>query len=241
MRLPPLYQTLSAREPAAERFELCLHPWCNIAMIQPNGLLGWWSRHSLVSLLLTGGALAGAIPKYTELIQRGITWFRNRRAKKIERYIPGEDQWERVRNGRFCFAFSYPRAWERQTSTNSDGHTISHPTIKGISIIGWGEHASVLEDADIVRHGLGEDGSRTISRSEITVPMRTSAQSTTMIDAERTVFNIGDTRMMQVYVGHEGREVHLRCTAPIQYYDEFEGVFLTACHTLALLPLNVGS
>jgi hypothetical protein len=32
-----------------------------------------------------------------------------------------------LRNGRFCFAFSYPRAWERQTSTNSDGHTISHP------------------------------------------------------------------------------------------------------------------
>jgi hypothetical protein len=40
--------------------------------------------------------------------------------------------------------FSYPRVWVRHTSTNSDGHTILHPTIEGISIIGLGQHAHVL-------------------------------------------------------------------------------------------------
>lgn len=139
-------------------------------MHQLTGLRDWWRQHSLISLLITGGALAGAIPKYLELIQRSVGWFRNRRAKKVERYIPGEDQWERVMNVRFGFAFSYPRAWVRHTSTNSDGHTILHPTIEGISIIGWGQHAHVLDDADISQCRANDappiSGQRSLFRSE---------------------------------------------------------------------------
>ena len=208
-------------------------PCSNIAMHELNKLLDWWRRHSLISLLITGGALAGAIPKYLELIQRGVGWFRNRRAKKIERYIPGQDQWERVLNSRFGFAFSYPRAWGRHTSTNNDGHTILHPTIEGISITGWGQHAHVLEDAGISR--LGRDDSHSISRSEVSIPIRTSAEFTTMIEGERTVFDAGKSRIMQVLVEHDNLEINVCCSAPIQYFDEFEATFLATCHSLAIL------
>jgi hypothetical protein len=202
-------------------------------MQQLYGLLDWWRRHSLVSLLLTGGALAGAIPKYLELIHRGVAWSRNHRAKKIERYIPGQDQWERVVNSRFGFAFSYPRAWGRHTSTNNDGHTIKHPAIEGISVIGWGQHAHVLEDAGISQPEV--DNSYIISRSEISIPIRTSAVLTTMVEAERTVLDLGDNRIMQVVVEHDDLEITVLCTAPSQYFDEFEATFLATCHSLALL------
>lgn len=197
------------------------------------GLLDWWRQHSLISFLITGGALAGAIPKYLELIQRGVVWFRKRRAGKVERYIPGQNQWERVINRRFGFAFSYPRSWVRHTSTNSDGHTILHPTIEGISIIGWGQHADILEDA-----GLSEsrsDDGLTISRSEVSVPIQTSAEHTVMSEAERTVVDAGKSRIMQVLVQCNNLEIIVRCTAPIRYFDEFEATFLTACHSLAIL------
>jgi hypothetical protein len=77
-------------------------------------------------------------------MQRGMGWFRSHRAKKVERYIPGQDQWKSVMNGRFGFAFSCPGVRVRRTSTNSDGHTILHLGIEGISIIGLGQHAHVL-------------------------------------------------------------------------------------------------
>lgn len=198
-----------------------------------TGLLDWWRQHSLISLLITGGALAGAIPKYLELIQRGVGWFRKRRARKVERYIPGQDQWERVINSRFGFAFSYPRSWVRRTSTNSDGHTILHPTIEGISIIGWGQHADISEDAGL--SGSRSDDGPTISQSEVSVSIRTSAEHTVMIEAERTVLDVGKSRIMQVLVQHDNLEINVRCAAPIQYFDEFEATFLAACHSLTIL------
>src|SRR6266849_516774 len=118
--VPIVLPRLHHREHLDPRALFPAGPCSNIAMHELNGLLDWWRRHSLISLLITGGALAGAIPKYIELIQRGVEWLRNRRAKKIERYIPGQDRWERVINSRFGFAFSYPRAWGRHTSTNND-------------------------------------------------------------------------------------------------------------------------
>jgi|ERR1700733_8818845 hypothetical protein len=202
-------------------------------MHQLTGLLHWWRQHSLISLLITGGALAGAIPKYFELIQRGVAWFRNHRAKKVERYIPGEGQWERVMNGRFGFAFSYPLAWVRHTSTNSDGHTILHPTIEGISIIAWGQRADVLDDADISPYRV--DNTPTISRSEVSVPIRTSADHRVMIEGERFVLDAAKSRIMQVFVEHDNLEINVRCTAPLQYFDEFEATFLATCHSLAIL------
>jgi hypothetical protein len=202
-------------------------------MHQLTELLDWWRRHSLISLLVTGGALAGAIPKYLELIHRGVEWFRNRRAKKVERYIPGQDQWERVMNSRFGFAFSYPRAWARRTSTNSDGHTILHPTIEGISIMGWGRHADVLDDTDISPRRA--DDTPTISRSEVSVPIRTSANHTVMIEGERTVLDAAESRIMHVLVEHDNLELNLLCTAPLQYFHEFEATFLATCHSLAIL------
>lgn len=198
------------------------------------GFLEWWRQHSFVSLLITGGALAGAIPKYLELIHRGLGWFRNRRTRSIERYIPGEDQWVRVINSRFGFAFSYPRSWMRRTSTNSDGHTILHPTIEGISIIGWGEHACVLEGPGLLQGQ--RDTKPAISRSEISLPIRTTAQRTVMIEGERTVRDVGKSRIMQVLVEHNNLEINLLCRAPCQYFDEFEATFLAACHSLAILP-----
>jgi len=198
-----------------------------------TGLLDWWRQHSLISLLITGGALDGAIPKYLELIQRGVGWFRNRRAKKVERYIPGQDQWERVINARFGFAFSYPRCWVCHTSTNSDGHTVLHPAIEGISIIAWGQHARILEDAGISSRRMGD--APAISRSEVSVPIRTSAELTMMIEGERTIFDADKSRIMQVSVEHDSLEINVRCAAPIRYFNEFEATFLAACHSLAIL------
>lgn len=196
-------------------------------------LLEWWRQHSLMSLIITGGALAGAIPKYLELIERATAWLRNRRAKKIERYIPGQDQWERVINSRFGFAFSYPRAWGRRTSTNNDGHTVWHPAIEGISIRGWGQHTHVLQNAEIP--SLGVNGSHTISRSEVSIAVRTRSDVSTMIEGEREIFDDGESRVMQVHIEHNNIEINMRCAAPPRYFDEFEATFLTACSSLAIL------
>lgn len=196
-------------------------------------LLEWWRQHSLMSLIITGGALAGAIPKYLELIERGVAWLHKRRANKIERYIPGQDQWERVINSRFGFAFSYPRAWGRRTSTNNDGHTVLHPTIEGITISGWGQHARFLENPDITT--VAVSGPQTISRSEVSIAVQTRSGITTMIEGEREVFDDGESRVMQVLIERNDIEINVRCAAPRRCFDEFEATFLTACHSLAIL------
>jgi hypothetical protein len=136
-------------------------------------------------------------------------------------------------NSRFGFAFSYPRAWVRRTSTNSDGHTVLHPTIEGISIIGWGQHAHVLDDMDISPCRV--QNAPPISRSEVSFPIRTSENHTVMIEGERTVLDAAKSRIMQVLVEHDNLEINVRCTAPLQYFDEFEATFLATCHSLAIL------
>jgi hypothetical protein len=41
-------------------------------------------------------------------------------------------------------------------------------------------------------------------------------------------------RIMQMLVGHDNLEINVRCTAPVQYFDEFEATFLATCHSLAI-------
>jgi hypothetical protein len=179
-----------------------------------------------MSLIITGGALAGAIPKYLELIAGATPWLRKRRAKKIERYIPGEDQWERVINSRFGFAFSYPRAWGRRTSTNNDGHTVWHSAIEGISIMGWGQHAHALQNADVP--SIGVNGSHTISRSEVSIAVRTGSDVSTMIEGEREIFADGETRVMQVHIEHNNIEINVQLCGTDSIFSGVRG-YLSDC------------
>jgi hypothetical protein len=56
-----------------------------------------------------------------------------------------------------------------------------------------------------------------------------------MIEGERTILDVAKSRIMQVLVQDNNLEISIRCTAPIQYFDEFEATFLAACHSLAIL------
>jgi hypothetical protein len=137
------------------------------------------------------------------------------------------DEWQI----RICFLLS--EVWVRRTSTNSDGHTILHPPIEGISIIGLGQHAHVLNDVDISPRRL--NNSPTISRSEVSVPLRTRESDTVTIDGERTVLDAVKSRIMQVLVQHDNLEIKVRCTAPLQYFDEFEATFSHNFYSLAIV------
>src|SRR5438874_1791249 len=103
--------------------------------------LVWWRDHSIISLMITGGAVASAIPKYIELTTQAFRWLRGRDAERIEQYIPGSKEWSAVRNARYGFSFQYPSAWLRVTSGSTDGHTVTHPARPEIEIRGWGSHA----------------------------------------------------------------------------------------------------
>jgi hypothetical protein len=201
-----------------------------------NGLFEWWRNHSAISLVITGGALAAAIPKYVELVGRALTWMRNRRTKRVERYIPGANDWERVRNVRFGFAFSYPRAWIRKTSGSTDGHTITHPAIPEIEIRGWGSYSGVVEGSENwIQATLRDNGVRVIYSSEAHVQIRSRPERQPLVEATRAVFELGGSRIMQIFTEHDGIQVAVRGSAPAEHFDEFEAVFLTACHSLALL------
>ena len=67
------------------------------------------------------------------------------------------------------------------------------------------------------------------------MPVRTSADVARMVDGERTIFDAGKDRVMQVIVERDNLEISVRCVAPIRYFDEFEATFLAACHSLAIL------
>jgi len=56
-----------------------------------------------------------------------------------------------------------------------------------------------------------------------------------MIESERTVLDAAKSRIMHVLVEHDNLEINVRCTAPLQYFDEFETTFLATCHSLAIL------
>jgi len=199
-----------------------------------NHLLSWWRDHSIVSLIITGGALAGAIPKYIELAGRAFRYVRAGTAARVDRYIPGHDEWTMVANPRYGFAFSYPRAWLRETSGSTDGHVVTHPAIREVEIRGWGGHAVVWPTPEEWIATTAKNGARVISKSEVDLALHSDPGKVSRVEGDRLVFDEGDNRVVQVFAQVGRRQVGLRCSAPKKFFVRLEPVFLTACNSLVL-------
>ena len=202
-----------------------------------NEFLNWWRDHSLVSLVITGGALAGAIPKYIELANQGLRNVRRRATAAVDRYIPGYREWVTVTNPRYGFAFTYPCVWLREMSTRAgrtDGYIVTHPEIRGVEIRGWGGHAVVWPTPEEWINATTEKVARVVSRSEVDIELRSDSGAVSCIEGDRLVFDEGENRVVHVFAQIYERQVGLRCSAPRKFFPRLESVFLTACNSLSL-------
>lgn len=196
-------------------------------------ILGWLQGHPLAAIVIACGAVASAMKQIAEIVSGGLAWYRRRTTGHFDRYIPGHDDWIHVTNIRFGFTFAYPRAWLRETSGSTDGHTVRHPLTEDIEIRGWGGHAVVWDTLDSwICMSTKNTGGHFVSRTEVDVPIEMSGMSHT--DGFRLVYDDGNVRQMQVFVQVEARQVSILCSAPKKDFPRYEPTFLTACNSLAL-------
>jgi hypothetical protein len=195
-------------------------------------VLTWWRDHSLITMIIAGGSLAGAIPKYLELLNRAVSWGKKSKIDGVQRYIPGNDDWNYVTNPRFGFTFRYPRAWIKKTSTNTDGHAFTHPAVPEIEIRGWGCHAVVWTTVEEwINATVSLNGFRVIYSSEASIETRVAIGS---VEATRLVYDDGKMRIMQLFTQIDGLQFAVCGYAPRKHFADLEAVFLTACHSLIL-------
>lgn len=202
--------------------------WCTLRLENDmiEGFLKWWQSHPITSMVIAGGSFASALAQYVQLGKLIREWW----VEDDEPVVPLDSDLERVHNDRFGFSFDYPRHWNRKTSTDNDGHIITHPNNSQIEIRGWGTH-------NVLKQGLKQWAEEMsghepdIVVTEISVTTRT--REPIKLEGRRVTTKLENRWFVQVLLEHRGVQASVLCACPKRLFPKYEKFFVDTCHSLS--------
>ncbi len=145
-------------------------------------------------------------------------------------------------NSRFGFAFIYPKTWDRQDPTNSDGNTYVNPTNPEVKLYFWGSYFSSYGNGGNFAEKLKENNkgkrgfkllSYTYSGKDALSFAEEEGETITQsepIEGWRYVYKVREGRkkktVMGIYIPFNEIYYEVRCEAPSMLFPAYKDLFL---------------